>query len=419
MSGIEDEKMNRLSRQAKWRAPAASVIAVMVLAACEGPLDLDLRGTGGGFSTAQAVSNVSTETRPAPDNRGIISYPNYQVAVARRGDTIDSVAARLGLEPQQLARFNGIDRDARLRDGEVIALPVRVSEPSPQTGAATTGPIRPGSVDIGTLAGGAIDRSTPNSTNGSVQTAALPPSPSQPDAAAAAPTSGQEPTRHKVERGETAYTIARLYNVPVKSLAEWNGLGPDFAIREGQFLLIPVARQAPPAQTGTVVPKPGVGSPTPTPPSATKPLPPAGAAAPAAAAAASASEPRVDVGERTAVSDDARMLYPVTGSIIREYSKGRNEGIDIKAAPGTAVRAADAGTVAAITKSAEGVPIVVVRHDPELLTVYANVTDVSVEKGAKVTRGQPIAELRDGNDAFVHFEVRKGFDSVDPMLYLN
>lgn len=408
--------MNRLLWQAKGRAPIASVAALMVVSACSGPLDLDLRGTGGGFSTAQAASEVTTETRPAPDNRGVISYPNYQVAVARRGDTIDSVAGRLGLEPQQLARFNGIDRKASLRDGEIIALPVRVSEPSPQTGATTTGPIRPGSVDIGTLAGGAIDRSAPQTASGNVQTAALPPS----TAPAPAPaTSGQEPTRHKVERGETAYTIARLYNVPVKSLAEWNGLGPDFAIREGQFLLIPVARQAPPAQTASAIPKPGVGSPTPTPPSATKPLPPAGAAVPVAAAAASAaSEPSVDVGERTSASDNARMLYPVTGSIIREYSKGRNEGIDIKAAPGTAVRAADAGTVAAITKSAEGVPIVVVRHDPELLTVYANVTDVSVEKGTKVTRGQSIAELRDGKDAFVHFEVRNGFDSVDPMLYL-
>ena len=74
--------------------------------------------------------------------------------------------------------------------------------------------------------------------------------------------------------------------------------------------------------------------------------------------------------------------------------------------------------VAAITKSADGIPIIVIRHDPELLTVYANVTDVAVEKGATVAKGQQIAKLRSGNDAYVHFEVRKGFDSVDPMPYL-
>ena len=98
--------------------------------------------------------------------------------------------------------------------------------------------------------------------------------------------------------------------------------------------------------------------------------------------------------------------------------EGKSEGIDIKAAAGTAVKSADAGTVAAITQSADGVPIVVVRHDENLLTVYANVTDVSVAKGDQVSRGQNIAKLRSGNDAYVHFEVRKGFDSVDPLPYL-
>ena len=112
------------------------------------------------------------------------------------------------------------------------------------------------------------------------------------------------------------------------------------------------------------------------------------------------------------------MLFPVNGSIIREYSKGRNEGINIQSAPGTPVVAADDGTVAAITKSAEGIPIIVIRHEPELLTVYANVIDVSVEKGQKVKRGEPVAQLREGRDAYVHFEVRRGFDSVNPMPYL-
>lgn len=394
-------------RWARFSVMAAS--ALTLLSACNEPLDYDLRGVGGGFSTSEAAAQVTTSARPQPDNRGVISYPNYQVAVAERGDTIQSVAQRLGLEAPTLARFNGIEEGAPLRQGEIIALPVRVAEPSPQTGAVSTGPIRPGGVDIGTVAGGAIERSAP--TSGGVRTAALPPA--QPTATAA-PQTGDEPVRHKVERGETAYTIARLYRVPVKSLAEWNGLGSDFAIREGQYLLIPVAKQAAPSTTTAAVVKPGEGSPTPTPPSATKPLPPAEATLPPV----QSPPPKVDIGERTAASDVARMLFPVNGSIVREYTKGRNEGINIKADPGSPVKAADAGTVAAITKSADGIPIIVVRHEPELLTVYANVTDVTVEKGAKVSRGQQIAQLRDGNNAYVHFEVRQGFDAVDPMPYL-
>jgi murein DD-endopeptidase MepM/ murein hydrolase activator NlpD len=125
------------------------------------------------------------------------------------------------------------------------------------------------------------------------------------------------------------------------------------------------------------------------------------------------------VGKTTTPTATGQLVRPVNGTIIREYAKGRNEGINIKAAPGTPVKAADAGTVAAITQSADGVPIVVVRHANNLLTVYANVADVSVKKGDTISRGQNIAKLRSGDDAFLHFEVRNGFDSVDPNPFLN
>lgn len=371
---------------------------LLVLAACDEPLDFDLRGLGGGFTTAQAAQNATAD-RPAPDNRGVISYPNYQVAVARRGDTLQDVATRVGLPASELAKFNGVETDVPLRDGEIIALPRRVSEPSPSTGA-----VQPSSVDVTTLAGNAIDNAAPtpvaNSTTSTSQ-----------------PQTGQEPIRHRVERGETAFTIARLYQVPAKSLAEWNGLNADFAVREGQYLLIPVARtNAPernaPAPAATTAP--GAGSPTPLPPSSAKPLPEDDTAT-APAATPAPDKPVADVGQTSAPTRLSEMSRPVQGSIIRDYAKGRNEGIDIQAAPGTAVGAAAAGTVAAITESADGVPIIVVRHPDNLLTVYANVIDVTVAKGDSVSRGQTIAKLRDTSDtAYVHFEVRDGFDSVNP-----
>jgi murein DD-endopeptidase MepM/ murein hydrolase activator NlpD len=338
----------------------------------------------------------------------VISYPNYQVAVAKRGDTLNDVAARLGLDAAELAKFNGVAPDVPLRKDEIIALPRRVAEPSPATGATGTGPIQP--VDVTTLAGNAID----NAPDTSVQTANLPPAQSGPAQ------TGAEPIRHRVERGETAFTVARLYQVSAKSLAEWNGLGADFAIREGQFLLIPVERQAPPKRTAaTGTPAPGAGSPTPTPPSAVKPLPKAETTT-AAATKAAAAKPAtpVDVGKTSTPAKVAKMAFPIQGDIIREYAKGKNEGINIKGAAGASVKAADGGTVAAITQSADGVPIIVVRHPENLLTVYANVTDVQVQKGDTVRRGQGLAKLRTGSDAYVHFEVRNGFDSVDPLPYL-
>lgn len=400
--------MTYIPMRRRMRAPIFAGASVLALAACDpGAVDLDLRGLNGGFTTADAA-RAPLANRPRPDNRGVISYPNYQVVVARRGDTLTDVANRVGVDPAALARFNGLEPGVSLRRDEIIALPSRVAEPSPATGARGTGPIQP--VDISALANNAIDRSA--ETPG-VETAGLPPASSRPAAQ-----TGKEPVRHKVARGETAYTISRLYNVPVKALAEWNGLGSDFAIREGQYLLIPVAKQAPPQRTEAATTPPGAGSPTPTPPSATKPLPDDDSATPLPAAT-EPEKPVADVGQTTSATQSARMVKPVDGSIIREYAKGRNEGISIQAAAGSPVKAADTGTVAAITESAEGVPIIVLRHRGNLLTVYANVADVAVAKGDRVRRGQTIAKLRDGRNAYVHFEVRQGFDSVDPAEYIN
>lgn len=375
--------------------------ALLVLTACD-DFDYDLRGNTGGFSTSPAALQATAQ-RPEPDNRGVISYPTYQVALAERGDTVADVANRVGTDVTALARFNGIRADAPLRRGEVIALPNRVAEPSPATGAITTGPIQAAPVDVTTLAGQAIDQSE------DTPAAAPPPAPSA--------QAGQEPIRHKVARGETAYSIARLYSVPVRALARWNSLGPQYSVREGQFLIIPVAKQADIAAAAPVgtAPAPGEGSPTPTPPSAEKPLPEEDTEA---AAAAQAPAPKPDLGPQTKPPAAGRFAAPVQGTVIREYAKGRNDGIKIKAAPGTSVKSADAGTVAAITESSDGVPIIVVRHADNLLTVYANVTDVSVKKGDKVRRGQGLAKLREGEQSFVHFEVRDGFESVDPNDYL-
>ena len=69
-----------------------------------------------------------------------------------------------------------------------------------------------------------------------------------------------------------------------------------------------------------------------------------------------------------------------------------------------------------MTRDTDGVPIVVVRHDDGLMTVYAGLDNLKVGKGDKVTRGQSIGGAR--NTGVVHFEVRKGFDSVDPEDYL-
>lgn len=380
--------------------------AVAGLSACSGSeFDWDLRGPNS-LDTSDAAL-MATRDRPAADSRGVLSYPGYQVAVARRGDTVASVAGRVGVDAAALASKNALQPADPLRDGETLLLPARVAEP-PAGGAGSGIPVAAGAaaapVEVTALAGAAIDRADP-------------PVPATPLPMAAP--AGPEPLRHQVKRGETGFGIARTYGVSARALAEWNGLDAAMTLREGQYLLIPTAAAgaAPPADPTAVVTAPGEGSPTPVPPSAAAPLPDEDTVPVASAAAGTPASP--NLGDSRTAASSSRLAMPVSGSIIRGFGTGGNEGIDIAAAAGTSVVAAADGTVAAVTKDTDQVPILVLRHADNLLTVYAGIDGVTLAKGATVKRGQKIAVVRRADPAFLHFEVRKGVDAVDPTDYLN
>ena len=371
-----------------------------LLTGCLGYEGLDIDRRLERATTRADQSSEALTQKPNPDGSGVISYENYQVAIARRGETLDDVATRLNLDPIALARHNGIRPNDSLRDGNVIVLPkdVWIGERTP--GDTTNGqPGDNGSVEITKLARLAIDDADQKQTSFSntKQTTAA--------------ESGDEPIRHRVERGETAFTISRLYNVSVRSLADWNGLDNEFSIREGQYLLIPVGTAAP-VKTAAVT-KPGVGTPSPMPPSAAKALP-------ANAAPANGETPdKLNLSKnQTTQVGTARMVFPVKGRVIREYTKGKNDGIDMSGSAGGPVMAAASGKVAAITADADQIPIMVIKHTDNVLTVYANVHNIRVAKGDSVSRGQQIAELSRSAPVSMHFEIRKGFNSVDPMGYL-
>ncbi|WP_028716397.1 LysM peptidoglycan-binding domain-containing protein [Paracoccus sp. J39] len=384
----------------KIRQLAMAAGAAAILASCgpQGGLDFsnfdpDLRGWGGGgLDTAGAAARA--QPRPAPDQRGVISYPGYQVAIARQGDTVATIAARLGLNAAELASHNAIGANTVLNPGAVVALPRRVAGGAPAAVASSTGQVSD------PFAGQGIRQpDVPPAGAGAVTSTTLPAS--------------SQPRQHVVAAGETAWSIARKYNVSANDLAQWNGLSQNMALRIGQRLLIPVAGQAPSATA--VVTAPGSGSPTPRPPSSAQPLPNE-QTKPVASPVDKPASP--DLGKtRTAASGSGRFRMPADGAIIRPYQKGKNDGIDISAAPGSTVSAAGSGTVAAITRDTDQVPIIVVRHDGNLMTVYAGLDDVAVSKGQAVSAGTPLGKTR--SQGVVHFEVRNGFDSVDPERYLN
>jgi murein DD-endopeptidase MepM/ murein hydrolase activator NlpD len=378
-------------------------VALGALAACTpgGGMDWDLRGLAGGALDTSGAALGATDQRPRADDRGVIAYPGYQVAVARRGDTVTSLASRLGMSGDEIGRYNALQPNDLLREGEVIALPRRVNAApiigaAPQAGTIVGGTIAPAPVEVTAIASGALDR---------VGGRATPPPPQI----------AEQPGRHRVKRGETAYSVARTYGVSVKALADWNGLGPNLDLREGQYLLIPTVTAAapqPPAGTNA----PGTSSATPVPPSAARPLPAERTQPASATPTGTPTSPNLG-NTRTAASASA-FVMPVDGNIIRPFVKGRTEGIDIGAAAGSTVRATAAGEVVAITVDTGQVPIMVLRHDGNVLSVYAGIDNVRVKKGDRVQRGQAIAVVRNANPPFLHFEIRKGVEAIDPMTLL-
>ena len=64
--------------------------------------------------------------------------------------------------------------------------------------------------------------------------------------------------------------------------------------------------------------------------------------------------------------------------------------------------------------------LVIIKHDSQLLSVYAHNRELLVKEGERVQKGQKIAEMGDSDaDAVgLHFEIRKLGKPVDPMPYL-
>jgi hypothetical protein len=151
-----------------------------------------LIGLAAAAGCSQSAGTAANGAAPAAaanqpqDSRGVIAYATYQVVVARDGDTMQTVAARVGTTPEALAQRNALPMDYRLREGEVLLLP----EDVPRVGGfgvdtVETTPL-PWSPE---RAGVAID--------GAAGTTQPPLQGGQSDPLI-------DPVRHRVERGETA-----------------------------------------------------------------------------------------------------------------------------------------------------------------------------------------------------------------------
>ncbi|MDP2711700.1 MAG: peptidoglycan DD-metalloendopeptidase family protein [Solirubrobacteraceae bacterium] len=121
------------------------------------------------------------------------------------------------------------------------------------------------------------------------------------------------------------------------------------------------------------------------------------------------------------------MIWPVNGALTSPFGPrwGRlHAGIDIGAAEGTPIHAADSGRVVLMQSTAASGGYgnyTCVQHTSTMSTCYAHQSRFSTSLGASVSRGQVIGAVGNTGNSFgahLHFEVRVNGSPVNPMGYL-
>lgn len=148
----------------------------------------------------------------------------------------------------------------------------------------------------------------------------------------------------------------------------------------------------------------------------------------AAAQASSANDDMLTSADRALTGSFAnnrgRLPMPMSGHIVSHFGQYdvagmsnvrlSNDGINIKGAPGSAVRSVFMGEVSGVFM-AGGVSVVMIRHGI-YITVYANLGSVSVGRGQKVGTGQTIGTV--GKGGILQFQLRKETAKLNPEQWL-
>ena len=223
----------------------------------------------------------------------------------------------------------------------------------------------------------------------------------------------------RAKNGEKLYNVANRINVSSKQLAVYNGLSENYKLSQGEILAIPVNLKENKTEDTINIAK-----------------------------VASKAIDRVQVKKDTIVkevtkvkeednesnetikaddiqtsSNDQQLktksfLKPIDGEISNpfSYDTNGNQGINIKAPEGSPVAASNNGTVALVSKGENQPTIIFIKHKDNILSAYTNISDVNLQKGDLVKRGQIIGSIAPGKN-FLHFEMIKDNQRVDPIQF--
>ncbi len=227
------------------------------------------------------------------------------------------------------------------------------------------------------------------------------------------------PKYHRVQKGETLYSIAWFYGYDYRQIALWNDIDYPYLIKPNQEIqLYPsLVRRA---SQNTYI---------------------------RSAKKAHTPEYKVRREHRKVVQQTKRSIWrkraktkrthkaqksnyasnivwhwPTRGKIIRRFSsKHGKKGIGISGKRGQRILAAAAGRVVYSGSGLRGYgQLIIIKHNNTYLSAYANNKKIWVKEQQKVKLGQHIADMGSNgeNHSMLHFEIRKNGKPVNPVRYL-
>ncbi len=364
-------------------------------------------------SEAAASASVA-KGASVPDD--VLVVPMYggvtdsHVITVAAGDTLYAIARRYGTTVEDVARMNKLAAPYSVRKGQTLRVPgngdIIVAADEVQAPAKKSTAVA----------------ATPNVT---------------PASAKAQPVKAPTPARVQLQTvtvgaGDTLYSISRKYSVPVNDLAVMNDLGAPFRLTVGQKLRVPnlqaaaektaaagAAKSSAPvanvnkATTKTTSTKKETAAPKDTVKTAATPKPKI------------SSDPKQKL-PKIAARSSSKFSWPVRGKILSGFGTKPNglvnDGINISAARGTAVKAAENGVVAYAGNEVKGMGnLIIIQHSGGWMTVYAHLDSMALRRGARVSVGQKIGTVGASGKVDrpqLHFEIRKGTKAYNPSQYL-
>ena len=207
---------------------------------------------------------------------------------------------------------------------------------------------------------------------------------------------------HKVQKGETLYSIAWAYGHDVRDVAGWNNIRPPYTIYPEQRIRVKspaknTYRSKPPTHTSS-------------------------SSAIARSKTASSKQAKYST-RKDKNTQKISWHWPTNGKIIGGYSvrDAGKKGLDIAGKKGQRIYAAAKGEIVYVGSGLRGYGrLIIIKHNDTYLSAYAHNRKLYVKENQKVERGQHIADMGsdEAQQAMLHFEVRRNGKPVDPLKYL-